>query len=72
MAIVHDLRRPVMPTLATLLKCHANGEPTADEVDRLRKRNLQVALAGAEQVSKRAHCASMEELRNAIEVDAGM
>jgi anaerobic magnesium-protoporphyrin IX monomethyl ester cyclase len=71
-AIVHDLRRPVMPTLATLLNCHADGEPAADEVDRLRKYNLQVALAGAERLSKHAYCASMEELRNAIEMDAGM
>jgi radical SAM family protein/B12 binding protein len=71
-AILHDLRRPVMETLASLLESYANGEPKRDEVDRLRQRNLQVALDGAERISKHAHCASLEALRNAIEMDADM
>jgi anaerobic magnesium-protoporphyrin IX monomethyl ester cyclase len=70
--IGRSLDEAVAATLFSLLDFHENDGHGPGIVDRLRRRNLRAAVAGAEELAISGFVRSFAELREAIRTDSGL
>ena len=70
--IIHDLDEAVARTMFALLEDHIQGRTDASGIQVFQKENLSISLAAAKAMADEGLAPSVEQLREAIRMDAGI